>query len=111
MNMNNAKHTPGPWKAVKDEARNPHYAWNIEGAPGVVPTIARLSMIDAGAQIEPNAHLIAAAPAMYEALQDIESYTELGLNSDEPKHWEASLQDILGIVRDALAQAEGRHHE
>ena len=49
-----------------------------------------------------------AAPAMYEALQDIESYTELGLNSDEPKHWEASLQDILGIVRDALAQAEGR---
>ena len=105
-----AQFTPGPWVAERDTARNA-YAWKVTGAKGVVEDIARLALVDSVSQIEANATLIAAAPAMYEALQDIESYTELGLNSDEPKHWEASLQDILGIVRDALAQAEGRHHE
>ena len=63
-----AQFTPGPWKAVPDKSRN-MYTWYVEGAKGVVPTIARLSLIDACEEIESNAHLIAAAPAMYEALQ------------------------------------------
>ena len=62
------KHTPGPWKAVPDKSRN-MYTWYVEGAKGVVPTIARLSLIDACEEIESNARLIAAAPAMYEALR------------------------------------------
>ena len=67
--MNNkAQFTPGPWKAVPDKSKN-MYTWYVEGAKGVVPTIARLSLIDACEEIESNAHLIAAAPAMYEALQ------------------------------------------
>ena len=96
--------TPGKWTVQHNNnddtthivANDPHVGMDM------VAEIYRVSAY------EGNAALIAAAPAMYEALQDIESYTELGLNSDEPKHWEASLQDILGIVRDALAQAEGR---
>ena len=95
-----AKHTPGPWKAVRDEQRNPHYAWNVEGAQGIVPTIARLSMIDAGAQIEPNAHLIAAAPAMYEALQATLAYFMRSKQSHAPE---------VQAIRTALAQAEGKH--
>ena len=104
------KHTPGPWNARRNHAETTESERINITAGSVLIAETHHAWIDWEEQ-EANAHLIAAAPAMYEALQDIESYTELGLNSDEPKHWEASLQDILGIVRDALAQAEGRHHE
>ena len=110
--MNNkTQFTPGPWQ-VNDSTENDDDTTLTIFAPADEVEIATMSAYENGcecfSEIRENAHLIAAAPAMYEALQDIESYTELGLNSDEPKHWEASLQDILGIVRDALAQAEGR---
>ena len=109
--MNNkTQFTPGPWQ-VNDSTENDDDTTLTIFAPADEVEIATMSAYENGcecfSEIRENAHLIAAAPAMYEALQDIESYTELGLNSDEPKHWEASLQDILGIVRDALAQAEG----
>ena len=99
------KHTPGPWKAVPDKSRN-MYTWYVEGAKGVVPTIARLSLIDACEEIESNAHLIAAAPAMYEALQQA---------IDELADYEAARNDPKSITRyrceAALAQAEGVDHE
>jgi hypothetical protein len=62
-----AKHTPGPWTARKAPERNA-YAWDVEGAQGTVPTIARMALVDRASEVEANAHLIAAAPAMYEAL-------------------------------------------
>ena len=99
------KHTPGPWKAVPDRSRN-LYTWYVEGAKGVVPAIARLSLIDACEEIEGNAHLIAAAPAMYEALQQA---------IDELADYEAARNDPKSITRyrceAALAQAEGVDHE
>jgi hypothetical protein len=39
--------------------------------------------------------------SLREKLETIENYTELGLNSAEPKHWEAALQDILSALRSA----------
>ena len=92
------KHTPGPWKAVPDKSRN-MYTWYVEGAKGVVPTIARLSLIDACEEIESNAHLIAAAPAMYEALQATLAYFMRSNQSHAPE---------VQAIRTALAQAEGR---
>lgn len=106
--MNNtAKHTPGPWVAVRDEKRNA-YAWNIEGAQGTVPQIARLALIDAGAQIEPNAYLIAAAPAMYEALQAIVRQCRQPENKGDSRPFATREEDLAAIAEHALAQAEGR---
>jgi hypothetical protein len=104
------KHTPGPWKAVRDETRNA-YAWNVEGAPGIVPVIARLALIDAGAQIEPNAHLIAAAPAMYEALSRLRNVASTASNHMRlsGNEEEALLFDNdQRVVEAALAQADGK---
>ena len=34
-------------------------------------------------------------------LLEIEEATKLGLGSETPKHWEAALDDILGLIRKA----------
>ena len=61
------KHTPGPWKYYRD---------NYPAGPAIVPkhgpVIAELWNDDSirnREEHEANAHLIAAAPAMYEALE------------------------------------------
>ena len=38
------------------------------------------------------------------ALLNIENFCEAGLNSPEARHWEAALNDILGITRAALEE-------
>ena len=97
-----AQFTPGPWKAMPDRSRN-MFAWSVEGAKGVVPTIARLSLIDACEEIEGNAHLIAAAPAMYAALREAEKHlTDLANYGSE-----GIPEPLLVSVRSAIAQAEG----
>ena len=95
-----AKHTPGPWKAVPDRSRN-LYTWYVEGAKGVVPAIARLSLIDACEEIEGNAHIIAAAPAMYAIIKDMrEAFYVKGTRK--------ALLEVMERSKDVLAQAEGR---
>ena len=44
------------------------------------------------------------------ALGDIVELCEMGLNSENPAHWEAALQEVLGQARAALAtlSREGR---
>ena len=101
----NAQFTPGPWKAVPDKSRN-MYTWYVEGAKGVVPTIARLSLIDACEEIESNARLIAAAPAMYADLCAVRDYLFELYDEGNAKAGEYAAS--LGIT---IEQAEGRHHE
>lgn len=95
------KHTPGPWAARKAPERNA-YAWDVDGAQGTVPTIARIALVDRVAEVEANAHLIAAAPAMYEALQAAHKLL---------REWTPSGEDNQGevecLIENALAQAEG----
>ena len=100
-----AQFTPGPWKAVPDKSRN-MYTWYVEGAKGVVPTIARLSLIDACEEIEGNANLIAAAPAMYEALSELVKYLREEVADEALDTWAPVFKAAM-----ALAQAEGQHHE
>ena len=102
--MKTAQFTPGPWKAMPDRSRN-MFAWSVEGAKGVVPTIARLSLIDACEEIEGNAHLIAAAPAMYRELETVREYLlELyDQGNSEAGQYAASIDTTL-------SQAEGRRH-
>ena len=101
--MNNkTQFTQGPWVAERDTARNA-YAWKVTGAKGVVEDIARLALVDSVSQIEANATLIAAAPAMYEALREIVE----ALGSGEVIDY-SSAGDWYTEACAALAQAEGR---
>lgn len=105
-----AKHTPGPWTARKAPERNA-YAWDVEGAQGTVPTIARMALVDRVSEVEANAHLIAAAPAMYEALKAmLEHEGERVYSGIGTEHDSEVLEAAKQAARTALAQAEGVDH-
>lgn len=42
------------------------------------------------------------------ALGGVDELCQAGLNSPEPKHWEAALQDIMESVREALNEARNK---
>ena len=67
-----AKHTPGPWQ-VNDSTENDDDTTLTIFAPADEVEIATMSAYENGcecfSEIRENAHLIAAAPAMYEALR------------------------------------------
>ena len=97
------KHTPGPW-VVSDDGD----VTLIIHAPKDEVDIARMSNdCEMFSEIRANAHLVAAAPAMYEALQAMLNgilFTR-GASMSEDR-WQ-TLTTIARIAL-ALAQAEGR---
>lgn len=97
-----AKHTPGPWAVDVDgrmiEAQLPNLRNEYEHICDLRGDIK--GQINIG-----NAHLIAAAPAMYEALQEIDDQLDqFTVKAQE----ELGLRQALIKLRAALAQAEGR---
>ena len=110
--MNNAKHTPGPWiidnEVSEDIAGQPTLGIYADGPEeyGYVCGIHCGPDADITEQDYVNATLIAAAPTMYEALETVPL----------PKHNEAIGEFYTrfytwyeGQVKQALAQAEGKH--
>jgi len=96
--MNNATHTPGPWVVSDDGGIT-----LIIHAPKDEVDIARMSNdCEMFSEIRANAHLIAAAPAMYEALQIM--VRAANVDEIDPLVMFASIERAKG----ALAQAEGR---
>ena len=99
--MNNTTHTPGPWY--------PHYAkadhclsssvWGQE--PGNQVAVIGGKSLEA---MNANARLIAAAPAMYEALQIM--VRAANVDEIDPLVMFASIER----AKSALAQAEGHQH-
>ena len=95
------KHTPGPW--VVEEG------WNGP-RPTITAKISQTQVIDYrglvadlektafAEQAQANAQLIAAAPAMYEALQATLAYFLRSQQSHAPE---------VAVITKALAQAEG----
>ena len=104
-----AKHTPGPWKAVQHPCEH-KWAWTIEGADEVGQIIARMGLVNDAKAVAANAHLIAVAPAMYEAL--VETMRVLRSLRDNKEEWYTLVTPELLTAWDnnkaALAQAEGR---
>ena len=91
MTTKTAQFTQGPW-VVNTFIFNGKRKLEVLDATGV------------NACGQANAHLIAAAPAMYEALQSIlEFYEWSNSNGAEQAAYDKAIA--------ALAQAEGRHHE
>lgn len=97
--------TPGPWVydgSLADEQGFPCVA-------SAAHNLAICSVIDDGidaAEQEANAHLIASAPELLEALR--EAVEDLEQTLRWPYGWECSEEDLLGKARAVIAKAEGR---
>jgi hypothetical protein len=89
--MNKTKFTPGPWTV----GGNGGFINQLQ----IHPTIG--CAYGAGDEVKANAHLIAAAPDLYEALEDLICLCEVGLKSDYDINAE------LADARTALAKARG----
>ena len=111
-----AKHTPGPWvvdEVYEDDEQR--CIGIVKEGQGYIAGIHILASADTGnteftAEDEANAHLIAAAPAMYEAL--VETMKVLRSLRDNKEEWYTLVTPELLTAWDknkaALAQAEGR---
>ena len=94
----NAKHTPGPWQY--SPGYDPHNQAQIYGENG--KTLA-ITYSDEGSA---NAQLIAAAPALLEALR--ECITEPGAACWKKREYaEKRIRYIDQMARAAISQAEG----
>lgn len=111
-----AKHTPGPW-VVRNMSDAMAEKFTVERLSdnGLRSVICRINDMEVcpehgGTGSDANAHLIAAAPAMYEALSSILKDIE----KVEPRTLSgyANLCAMFRTVaKAALAQAEGGGHE
>lgn len=112
--MSKQSHTPGPWHYIRQSNDNgePVYSVGSEYAEGENKHIARVATAAGWSDVdgkthrverpaEANARLIAAAPEMLEALQQV-----LGLLPDI--EGEGPLSTIENILEYAIAKAEGR---
>ena len=94
--MSEPKFTPKPWKVYTAKAG--HKVIGIGDANGEGITDSGFGVWRGGsAEAEANAHLISAAPDLYEALRDL---VRTGGDDHMPGYWEAA--------EAALAKAEGR---
>ena len=69
--MNNAKHTPGPWRSTKGARDTVHIGPDVRNDAGRIVAFVSYdgAPVGDGAEADANARLIAAAPAMLEALR------------------------------------------
>lgn len=101
-------HTPGPWKIREIKLYETGTGIEIVGANGEV--IADNQTYYPQALNPKNATLIAAAPAMYEALKAIiEAYEEYGRADSKAEIAVSIVRRVKAeqLARAALAQAEG----
>ncbi len=99
--MNTPKHTPGPWRTYNMSKNKILKQWHIQ-RDDCKHDIALVSLDVAADERESVANLIAAAPAMYEALQIM--VKAANVDEIDPLVMFASIER----AKDALAQAEGR---
>ena len=86
------KHTPGPWVVYTNPVTGSHVIGQPDGPPIVKLKAGQVS----------NAHIIAAAPAMYEALQTLVEYLDTQVPAGTLDDWKH-----VFAAKQALAQAEG----
>ena len=108
MTTKTAQFTPGPWQ-VNDSTENDDDTTLTIFAPADEVEIATMSAYENGcecfSEIRENAHLIAAAPAMYEALRMLTS--EINLSTLNVRK-DFSLMNAHACAVKAILQAEGK---
>jgi hypothetical protein len=104
-------YTKGPWKIKpsQDKHETPSIVADGPDTPGIIK-ICRLNDpylpgYSQYGEIDANTHLMAAAPAMYEALRKIISFND---NHTYSAGNEAFRNDTMAVVYEALAKAEGK---
>jgi hypothetical protein len=101
INEMTTKHTPGPWEWIGDDY-DPYGKWGWkELAPNVIngTVEGQISVDDA------NAHLIAAAPLLYEELHTLVNV--LKLTAFKYENQAEALEKVLANANAALAKATG----
>lgn len=109
-------HTPGPWKVEPrqwDQGASlaivaPHNGWIVAIVPFDEDIQTEdepdMTTVKRHPDEEPNAHLIAAAPAMYEALKAVQdTLVGRGLISHDPE-----MNALFNLNAQAIALAEGK---
>ena len=96
-----SKHTPGPWEATGSNGYLNQCGIGRRSAHGIDPIGAAYG---AGAELEANARLIAAAPEMYEALRLAQE--SIGRFTSDEGSTDRDF-DIADTVAAALAKANG----
>lgn len=99
--MSTTQHTPGPWNV-----EHPYGEPGVYVASPNTGLVAKLYAPDAPANIEANAHLIAAAPELLSALREVMRF------ADGKQHTkDAQTGESVGVVwakaRAAIFKAEG----
>ena len=93
-----AKWTPGPWAIPGQPDKVCAEGFTRNGAAKVIATVHTPSWM-ASAEPWSNAHLIAAAPDLYAALDAFQMFYPMGINPD--------LDDAYRAARAALVKARG----
>ena len=91
------KHTPGPWNPIQYPA-DCGAGWWIQ-APADINGCRDLATLSRHFSTEANARLIAAAPAMLEALRAVAALAN--------GQGRANLMEVAGQAQQIIAQAEG----
>jgi len=101
--MSKPAFTPGPWSLSEK-----YHSVNVRAVDGPYVADCNASAAIGWETKQANAHLIAAAPDMYEALRttsaNIRSLGPAGALDDVPMPY----REWLEVVEDALSKAEGR---
>ena len=95
------KFTPGPWFTHPSTVSEGSYV--IESRE--LPILA--STFNWPKNAEANAHLIAAAPELYEALEDVYRYISPMLSWRDDAHQNTHFQIVLQKISTALSKARG----
>ena len=96
--MKTVQFTPGPWVG---------YTNTDEGRHIISEAYAQDVIVCEQVHTDADISIIAAAPAMYEALQAIMDCVDL---DNKRHHYGTALRKGYEQAKAALAQAEGRHH-
>lgn len=108
--MTQAKFTKGPWMLEYGEVKHrPSSIRAIEGGVSILRANAFCRV--AAKETRANAHLMVAAPDMYEALEQILGNVEVARfhlhRTEESEIFSSSLFDTINQAREALAKARG----
>lgn len=105
--MTGEKHTPGPWHVDPTAPEAYYQDVNVLRHSGLAVAVALHNGDIAPAEVEANARLIAAAPALLEALQALyDDYKQLA-DSGDAGFWRLEDCDVGKQALAALLQATG----
>lgn len=98
------EYTPGPWAIIRDGAKLPLIVTELTEQYGIIAQVRKDSLENGYDEANANAHLIAAAPDMLEALKGLLA------NAPVPKRIKDDFSYILyrEAASKAIAKAEGR---